>query len=273
MFESFCFPWKRDNNPAREYSSKNKGLTPKRINKAARIPELADAPETNTFDTFKLIGNGITGILNVPEGAKSMIVQLWGAGGGGAGCKTLASPLVQAIGAGGGGGGYAEAYFEAPLESTYDYYVAEGGLRGVDGTGADAELSWFGIKDANFEVTAGGGQGGHAADATDLETGCLGGEGGEGGGPRSYIESSGSAGGSSYGTDDLRITFVGCGGAGAFASGTTEQLNIIRNFNSAEGVTGISYGGGGSGSAISGIPSLSVRGGNGSPGYLVVSFV
>lgn len=84
----------------------------------------------------------------------------------------LDSPLVQATGSGGGGGGYAEAFFPEPLESTYPG-VAEDGPCGIGGTGANAELSWFGIRDDNFEVMAGC-QGGYSSVDSALTPRCLG---------------------------------------------------------------------------------------------------
>lgn len=271
MFSSFrCLPWI---DKTIRYQSEKKQFQ-NRIRSA--IEE--EGEKKLTVESFRHTGDGKTGILSVPPDTRQMRVRLWGAGGGGGGCTTADDPLLFAVGGGGGGGAYAEGYFLEPLESSYEYYVAEGASGGIGGTGLNAETSWFAVKEGVFQVTAAGGQGGATSGPKENGRPCaLGGSGGLANGPSAYINAGGSAGGVGESDAVAHNITAGVGGAAAFASGTTKQLNAIAGVNTIagtllNGVRGISFGGGGSGSLISMMETQIAIGGTGESGNLHVTF-
>lgn len=116
---------------------------------------------------------GNTGVVTVPPGAKKMSIEIWGAGGGGAGGGfSVLDPQgsdpkkeMYLAGGGGGGGAYVRRIFSVSDMSTYSYTVGKGGVAGTNsGLGASGGDTVFKVFNAdgglNFILTAGGGSGG-----------------------------------------------------------------------------------------------------------------
>lgn len=237
-------------------------------------------PQTSTFhgdefiNAFTHAGDAKTGTFITPPNASVLHVQLWGAGGGGGGCQTTSEPNVYAVGAGGGGGGFAEAYLRSPLEESYDYYIAQGGMGGDGETGESAETSWFGkIEDVTL-VSASGGQGGGSiigSNATSLL--AMGGLGGSGDGSKANLKAEASAGGNSLHYPVYGYVIAGEGGAAPYLSGYTQQQSSRYSLgvsSRASGLTGCTYGGAGSGSFIVQESTISVKGGDGTAGFISI---
>jgi hypothetical protein len=129
----------------------------------ARVNELEGSNPPSGFKEF--ITTGWHNFV-VPDGVKSMTVELWGGGGGG-GAANLARP-----GGGGGGGGYVRASLSVNPGSDFWIYVGAGGSgatrsgvcdfgehvgsTGGEGSGVDG-LFWAGGGNAGASATTGAG--------------------------------------------------------------------------------------------------------------------
>jgi hypothetical protein len=72
------------------------------------------------------------GAFAVPAGITHILVELWGAGGGGSGsCGSPNGALLPGGGAGGGGGGYTRAVLPVTPGATYDVIIGSGGKGGA----------------------------------------------------------------------------------------------------------------------------------------------
>jgi hypothetical protein len=141
-----------------------------------------------------------SGTFTPPAGVTSILVELWGAGGGGSGaCGVVMQGLFAAGGSGGGGGGYTRAVLSVTPGATYSVAIGNGGQGGpscdifftpnsmTGGIGGVTEI----IDSAsNILLTAGGGTGGIYGGAG----GGTGGGGGNGGSGPNTVARSGGAG-------------------------------------------------------------------------------
>lgn len=214
------------------------------------------------------------GIFIPPADTKWLFVSLWGAGGGGGGCVAITEETEywRQFGAGGGGGGYVEGWIPNRKVS-YDFYIAEGGLGGIDcSSGYEAWESWF-SDPAHLYVTGGGGGsvGMGKIPMTRRGSTSSGGRGGSAGGTFMTLAASGMHGSSGW-TGLVNITSTrsqgGQGGAAGQKSGMSPAVSLTTP-GSVDGNLGLAYGGGGSG-ACTFAPNVSARGGKGANGNLFI---
>jgi hypothetical protein len=217
-----------------------------------------------------------------PPGARSLRVQLWGAGAGGGGALNNGGSIQVSVGSGGGGGGYAEALFMFPLDPSYPFFLETGGL-GVAGMNGQTPAldSWF-RSTTDMKATSGAGgvvQSGPGFGATDPNLCVQGGIGGSGGGTLSnvVIQAQGSTGGSAYFTHLSSLVALingGQGGSSGFRGGSgAMQAAESKSFPiSAAGAAATGYGAGGGG-AFNALDSTTpaLAGGNGGDAHLVVT--
>jgi hypothetical protein len=174
-------------------------------------------------------------------GTKSILVKLWGAGGGGGQASYSNCAGLNQSGGGGGGGGYCEGFISS-IAASYSYTVGAGGSGTYSGSGcptgatAGTATSFGGVFTANGGNggTAGnssaqaGGTGGTATGGYLNFTGLTGGTssstaGGSGGGYWWNLVNWGGPAGTttSNATGNNGITyFWGCGGSGCTSRGT-----------------------------------------------------
>jgi hypothetical protein len=233
--------------------------------------ESGELLQVNRFDS-----DSITTQYDTPADAKSLRVQLWGAGGGGGGAQTQGSaPNNFAVGGGGGGGGYCEAFITSP-SSTYTFQLTAGGAGGVGGAGVAGGQSWF---SSNTDIVSEGGAGGQSVTSTISLLNNIqapGGVGGLGHGTLVAFGTLGSAGESGWGIlqNNARngMLYSGAGGGSGFKCGGSAGKAVGRNAwpASLAGENGGTAGGGGSGALVAQQTNISVNGGNGSGAVLVV---
>lgn len=218
-----------------------------------------------------------SGTWTKPVGAKTINVQLFGAGGGGGGGrKTNNSPEAKPGGAGGGGGGYLNITIpESALASTESVTIGAGGTAG---TGVTATVGSGGA----------GGTGGNTAFNSLI---CAGGNGGGGGSTATAngglgVLNSNSGAGSSLTTNggtgvpasSASVTqYGGAGGGGggtinvsgsAFAGGAGGRSNVLNFAGGAGGANTGAAGGDGTSnsSATTGLFAVGSGGGGGGAG-------
>lgn len=146
-----------------------------------------------------------SGVFTVPAGVTHLLVELWGAGGGGAGScgMQIVAPLYGALpaggGSGGGGAGYSRAVLPVNPGSTYNVVIGAGGLGGTNCVinqnamnGADGGPTQITDSASNLLLTAGGGGGGVYLGALGINAG--GGSGGAGSSGLNIIGRSGTSG-------------------------------------------------------------------------------
>jgi len=222
-----------------------------------------------------------SGTWTKPVGAKTINVQLFGAGGGGGGGrKTNNSPEAKPGGAGGGGGGYLNITIpESALASTESVTIGAGGTAG---TGVTATIGSGGA----------GGTGGNTAFNSLI---CAGGNGGGGGGSTTAasgglgVLNSNSGAGSSLTTNggtgvpssSSSVTQYGGAGGGAggtinvvgtaFAGGSGGRSNVLNFAGGAGGANTGAAGGDGTSnsSAATGLFAVGSGGGGGGAGTVV----
>lgn len=186
-----------------------------------RVSEFAGFQDFPQEQTFTLLA-----------GTQSLYIQLWGAGGGGAGGPTSIYAFgtlvpIAVAGGGGGAGGYAEARIENPNPS-YSFLLARGGLGSKLGNGEGAGISYF---SSESEIFAYGGEGGkwELPQGTEIGFGT-GGKGGISGGTKASASSTGGAGETALLSrgDGILIT---AGGGGINAVGaTTFTFSVILHY-------------------------------------------
>ncbi len=226
-----------------------------------------DMCQYNNFVTLRSIA---AATWTVPAGVTKIMVEIWGAGGGG---NVLA---------GGGAGGYVKAHFTVNPGDVINYNTGDGGAGSVAATATSGTNSV--CTAGGVSLTVSGGQGALYLTASN-------GQGGQGGGfsiSGSFINYTGFIGGS--GTSQERSYFQynattyyesgkagrggdapnnpGSGGAGqTYLYNTTGAALIFRNGNPSGGLT---PGGGGASGVQYG--TTNIGGGSGADGVIIVHY-
>jgi hypothetical protein len=226
-----------------------------------------DMYQYNSFVSLRSIANATW---TVPTGVTKILVELWGAGGGGN------------ILAGGGAGGYVKAHFAVNPGDVINYFTGDGGAGAVSATATGGTNSVCTV--GTVTLTAGGGQGALFLTASNCQAGIGGGYsvtgtfanyiGLLGGSGRSQERSfyqynattyyeSGKAGrgGDAPNNPDS-------GGAGqTYLYNTTGAVLVFRNGNPAGGL--VPGGGGASGVQYG---ATTIGGGTGADGVLIIHY-
>jgi len=226
-------------------------------NGAAALPTWQANAATSGFTSVVIQTFTASGTYTPTSGMGYCIVEVVGAGGGGGGIPSSASYTSSS--GGGGGGEYARGVFSAAtIGASKTVTIGAAGTAGasganVGGTGGTTSLVTL--------ITAVGGSGGSAGITNGTwVTGGVGGTGGTGGDFRTHGTPGGS--GDNY-TDQGagHYGIGGCGGSSFFGGGA-------RSIAAAAGNTGLSYGGGGSGTAKT---NGALAGGAGYAGIVVIT--
>jgi hypothetical protein len=215
-----------------------------------------------------------------PTNAKSVNIQLFGAGGGGGGGrKNTSAGVSKGGGGGGGGGGYLNITIPAIVLNDIENVTI--GAGGAGGTGT--------------AITGNGGNGGNGGNTTINSLICLGGTGGAGGsifggvGGIGLLQANngGSGGAASNGGEGSPISaatltqYGGAGGAGGggvgnlagnfFSGGTGGRSNVLNLNGTSGGIAGGGVGGAGgnNASATTGLFAVGSGGGGGGAGIVV----
>jgi hypothetical protein len=214
-----------------------------------------------------------------PANAKSVNIQLFGAGGGGGGGrKNTSAGVAKGGGGGGGGGGYLNITIPAiVLNNIENVTIGAGGAGG-----------------AGTAITANGGNGGNGGDTTFKSLICLGGTGGAGGsssggaGGIGILQANNGATGGAAGpggggppiSTATLTQYGGAGGAGGggvgstagnvFSGGGGGRSNVLNlNGGSGGGTGGNGGAGANNGSATTGLFAVGSGGGGGGGGITV----
>ncbi|MGH8024338.1 MAG: hypothetical protein ACRED1_12190 [Limisphaerales bacterium] len=177
----------------------------------------------------------------VPTNVSSVIVEMWGAGGGGG----VGSAAYECGGAGGGAGGYTKTAVSVTPGASCAAVVGFGGSAGVSGAGGTGGISYFESPQDAFLADVTGGAGGAGGSSTGF---AVGGTGGIGSATSSIKGGAGKFGTSSGGGDGGSTGAGGQGGLGNIGNGTA--------------AAGIFPGGGGGGGFYTG-PVSGAAGANG----------
>lgn len=187
-----------------------KGLVPAQANNAGKFltTDQTTASWGYPFDYQSFTGSGTWTKPSNLTGNEFVVVQVWGAGGGGAG---VTNGLSEAGGGGGGGGFTQEWYRVSDLGSTVTVTIGAGGTAGTAGNpGGTGGTTTFGSL-----VSATGGTGGLVGSDGVAGVGSAGGNGSLGFGTSVYA---GGAGGPAN-TVGTQSTYGGGGGGGGRLSG------------------------------------------------------
>jgi hypothetical protein len=191
---------------------------------------------------------------------RAIKVKCQGAGGGGAGSVTTGASQVS-HGSGGGGGGYSESFITdiTGLASSVTITVGAGGSGGTSGGNA----SNGGTSSFSSLVIANGGTGGLANTAANLP----------------YITR--PTAGAALGTGDFtlkgensdawlinQLTFYQAKSGGSFLSNPTSGTSIVASIRN--GISGESWGSGGTGGGASQNQATATNGGTGAQGIVIV---
>lgn len=207
----------------------------------------------------------------------SVTIELWGAGGGGAGSGTLGGSAGQG---GAGGGAYIKQTLFLDPDTTYQVVVGEGGAGGNANAGGNGGSSSFAPGDAN-EVRAAGGEGaplnsfGSGGDSSGSLGYALITTGGDGGAGHSTSGNGGGGGGGGGTTnpggdgEPGGVTDPGEGGIGGAQSGGNGGSGGAFNENGTSASLG-SRGGGGGGAGAT--PEFNHSGGNGAGGWARITY-
>lgn len=237
--------------------------------------------QTYKYERFTADGTWI-----VPANANTVIIDCWGGGGGGA-TSTGSGDGQQ--GGGGGGGGFARYQISNASSlysgTTLSVVVGAGGTANNNGetssvaiSGQTAFLSATGGLAGGLQTGGNGGSGSGSSNSNWNKTGGKGGNGyrfsfrryaGGGGGAAGYTVSilNPSFQNGTDGSDGSYWDGSGSGGNGYASVGTGSSGNGAKGSNSSsDNKDGIKYGGGGGGGANS------VTGGNGAPGYVLITY-
>jgi hypothetical protein len=181
----------------------------------------------------------------VPSGRFSVTIELWGAGGNGAGIGPTSNGTSSFAGGGGGGGGYSLFTISVIPGNVYDGTVAAttvtpgNGTPGV--TGQPSKVTGLNSAPLAVPLEALGGESGGLSPDGGFGIGGAGGVGNT---------QTGVAGGNGNNTSTAITS--GAGGAGAGPGGGAGGLSVMRdvnNNNNQTGLAGAAPGGGGSGAA------------------------
>lgn len=220
---------------------------------------------SNTFLSQTTVAYTSSGTFVVPYGVTSLIVECYGAGGGGGG-----DAVNDALGSSGGGGGaYAKSTIAVTAGASYSYSIGTAGTAGTGAGGAGGNTTFNTTTVVAAGGTGGGvnGAAGGAGGTTASSTGDLeyaGGSGetsadvnGRGGGGCGGTASGGNTGGNQAGATAVTGGFAGgAGGTGDGANGAAPTAG--------------QYGGGGGGSGDrNGGSSV---GGAGLAGYIKITY-
>lgn len=208
-----------------------------------------------------------------PCGPTEITVEAWGAGGAG-GKATNAGPN-----GGGGGGAYSRKTFNVSAGDSFAYTVGMGGSGSGNNNSRDGSDSWFGS--ASFILAKAG-----TGVRNNTYTGSIGGQssasigditfsGGNGGTPTNSGSHSGGGGGAAKFDGDGSSGGVNTGGVsispgGSGGNGARNDDGFL-DLGYGYGSSGSNYGGGGGGGrAVLGW--IDMYGGDGGPGYILVSY-
>lgn len=208
----------------------------------------------NGIQVFSTSGSGT---YTPTAGTKSILVKLWGAGGGGGQASYSNCAGFNQSGGGGGSGGYSEGFISS-VAASYSYTVGAGGTGTYSGTGCPTGANAGGATTFGGVFTANGGGGGNAGNSSTQ----VGGSGGTASG--GYWNVTGQAGGTSTSS---------AGGAGGSITALSPIPVVFAGVagpttSNAAGNAGVLIGGGGSGCRSAGTGSCS--GGTGSNGYIII---
>ena len=232
---------------------------------------LPGAASSTTWTGFKggaLAGKQIftgaastTGTYTPTSGTLKAIVELWGPGGGGAGCNDNGS-----AGGGGGSGGYA-LYYLTGVSGTYSYQIGKGGQGSGNANGAN------GISNTTFTnggtiVTAFAGSGGTYIASSSAFKFAAGGAGAAVS-TSGTINAAGAPGAAGITGSSTNATLGISGSGGSTSLGGAGISVNVSNANTAgkDAVTGT--GSGGSGAAC-GAKAAGARGGTGAGGAIII---
>jgi hypothetical protein len=153
----------------------------------------------------------VSGTITVPDGVTGILVELWGAGGGG---DCHRSPAI-----GGGGGGYTRAVVSVTPGNTYNVKVGNPGISGftsygvcnpLGDAGTDGGATQITDSSANVLASAGGGGGGQLATyVSGFGYACGGGSGGAGGSGVSTVGRNGTSGGCATPANPASVAYGG----------------------------------------------------------------
>jgi hypothetical protein len=239
--------------------------------------ELSAGTLTSTSTDVQIFTSSAT--WTKPAGAKSVNIQLFGAGGGGGGGrKNTQSGMQKGGGAGGGGGSYLNITLPASVLGNTEFITI--GAGGTSGTGT--------------AINGNGGVGGVGGNTTFNSLICPGGNGGgfgsDSGGTGGLgilrANNGGNGGSSTTGGGGLPFSattltqYGGAGGGGGgsisaspnvfFAGGTGGRSNVLNLIGGASGPVGVSGGAGiNNASATTGLFAVGSGGGGGGAGIIV----
>lgn len=205
--------------------------------------------------SFQVFTSGTALTYTRPAGITSILVEVIGGGGGGGGSAGAGSSFGAA--GGGAGGGYARL-FVASAASSYTYTVGAGGAGGTAGANNGTTGGTTTFSASSLQATGGAGGSGASAVAIGAVQFQMGGAGGVG--TNGNINSSGAPG--TIGMTVLGNLASGAGGSSIYGGAGTSIANTTGAGNNAG-----NYGSGGSGAATT---TVSLAGGNGSAGLIIV---
>ncbi len=200
----------------------------------------------------------VSGTYTPTSGMIYCIVEVCGGGGGG-GASTTTDSTHTCAAAGGGGGGYSRKVLsKSTVGASQAITVGLGGAGGTApaGNGVDGGTSSFGSL-----LSASGGNGGLGDAEQNSFIGRLGGAPGIG--SSGDINISGGAGATAYSIGAANAVIAGIGGSSFFSGSTLGRVSETPS-------NGLSYGGGGAGSALR-VSSTQTNGGNGITGVVIVT--
>lgn len=207
-----------------------------------------------------------SGTYTPTAGTKRILVEVWGAGGGGGGVDGQTAG-TWGKGAPGGGGGYCSKWIAGGLAASYSYTVGAGGAGGIAGanTGSTGESSTF--SGAGVSLTANGGNGGNGTTAVDVAAvnGINGGAGGAATGGDLNVK--GGSGDVSWNTTPLPRNGLAGESYGFPRSNFTFG---IAASSGAAGTAGNNPGEGGTGGVVRDI-ATNYAGGAGAPGLIKIT--
>lgn len=253
---------------------------------AAADPSFSTATYPSTAGTSGnvLTSNGTNWVSSAPAGSTSVaiqvftangtytptagmrycIVELVGGGGGGGGIGTFTS--ATGAGAGGGAGGqYARSVFSAATVGASQSVTVGSG--GTGGTNAPTDGNDGGTTSFGALFSAAGGAKGTGATPTSAITYPAGGVGSDASGGGSFTCGGKSGGYGVTGSTNQNV-YGGAGGDSCLGQGAAQVRSVT---NGTPGLSGLKYGGGGSGAAGTGNSGAGSAGGNGAGGIAIIT--
>ena len=206
-----------------------------------------------------------SGTYTPTAGTKRILVEVWGAGGGGGGVDGIATSGHWAKGGSGAGGGYCSKWIASNLAASYSYTVGAGGSGGSAGandgsTGGSSTFSGTGVS-----LTANGGAGGIGNTAAAGGTVNYGHLGGSASGGDLNVQGGRSTGNQNYSRLDAD-SFAGVG----WGFPVTANVGGQGSNGGSAGSAGINPSEGGAGAKVDGI-ATNYAGGNGGTGLIKIT--